>query len=114
MKLSDYYKEMRSKYGFNEGDTPEGIEKIRNLIIKKVNTKLRKSKELKKLRLAEFDRPGLHNWCLIEFWDGDDCLDEPTAEMESAVLQILLDLDQEYQIAEKVVARPIRIVEDPK
>jgi len=109
MKLSDYYKEMRNKYGFDEGETPEGIEKIRKLIVKKVNIELRKSKNFKNLHLAAFDRSGLHNWCLIEFWDGNDRLNEPTPDMKSTVLQILLDLDQEYQIVEKVVARPIRI-----
>lgn len=112
MNLSHYYWEMRSKYGFGDGnEMPEGIEKVRDLIIKKVNTKLKKNKEFKNIRLAKYDRPGFHNWCMLEFWNKDDCID-PTPAVDEVVTQILSELDEGYQIAEKIVVRPIRIIYD--
>jgi hypothetical protein len=110
MKLSDYYKEMRNKYGFDEGQTPEGIEKIRELIIKKVNAKLKRIPKFANVQIIEHDRVGLHNWCLIDFWHKErNDYWEPSVELESEILQILLDLDQEYDIVQKVIIRPIRI-----
>lgn len=112
MKISDYYKEMRNKYGFDEGQTPEGIEKVRELIIRKVNAKIKRIPKFANVQMIEHDRAGLHNWCLIDFRHKEkEGYWEPSAELNDEILQILLDLDQEYDVAQKIIVRPIRIAE---
>jgi hypothetical protein len=106
MKLSEYYDEMRDKYGFSEGSSvPEGIERIRKLIIEKVNKKLAKMPVYKDIELREFDRAGLHNWCLISLWykEENTLITDPSFDEEMAISEMVSDLDESYRIREKVI-----------
>ena len=59
-----YYDEMLSKYGFNDGDSmPTGIEFYREVYMKVVNRLCEKLES--NVRVVAYDRPGLHNGCII-------------------------------------------------
>ena len=59
-----YYDEMLSKYGFNDGNsTPTGIEKYRQVYITVVNRLCQKLGS--NVRVVAYDRPGVHNGCMI-------------------------------------------------
>jgi len=88
-----YFDEMRSKYGFGDGESvPDGVEKYRDVYVRAINALAEKKGS--KSRVKAFDRAGIHNWCLIEFVDEngvetyDDAMDEVIVELMGA------DLDQ--------------------
>lgn len=63
-----YYEEMTSKYGFSDGDAiPNGAEQYREVYVTAINA-LARAKE-SKVRAYAYNRPGMHNWCLILFVD---------------------------------------------
>lgn len=67
MDWYNIYKEMTSKYGFNDGaHVPFNAEIVRSIIIDYINKKLPTSCELE---AYPFDRNGMHNWCLIYYRD---------------------------------------------
>ena len=59
-----YWSEMRTKYGFNDGDSiPDGIEEYRTVYIEVLNALAEESGS--DYRVVPFDRSGMHNFCLI-------------------------------------------------
>lgn len=59
-----YYEEMLTKWGFSEGVTaPLGIEHYRTAYILAINSLAAAGNSC--VRLRAYDRPGMHNWCLI-------------------------------------------------
>lgn len=106
-----YWDEMRTKYGFDDGGAvPDGTEVYRAVYIRAVN---QLAEQLgSRVRATAYDRTGVHNWCLILFYDMNDLtgrapdelmepLDisgrevlDPDESMEEAIRQAyLLDLD---------------------
>lgn len=61
-----YWEEMRGKFGFGDGEqVPDGAAAYRAVYVATVN---RLAEQLGSgLRAVAWDRPGLHNWCLIVF-----------------------------------------------
>lgn len=112
-----YWDDMRTKYGFNDGGAvPDGAEVYRTVYIRAVN---QLAEQLGSgVRAAAYDRAGVHNWCLILFYDVNDlsghapnelagALDiaasevlEPDEAMSEAIRQAyLLDLDSFVQVS---------------
>jgi hypothetical protein len=112
-----YWDEMRTKYGFNDGGAvPDGVEVYRAIYIRAVN---KLAEQLGSgVRATAYDRAGVHNWCLILFYDVNDLaghtsgeltepLDiaasevlEPDDAMDEAIQQAyLLDLDGFVQVS---------------
>ena len=112
-----YWDDMRTKYGFNDGGAvPDGAEVYRAVYIRAVN---KLAEQLNSsVRAVAYDRAGVHNWCLILFYDvkdlagrtpdeltepldvsGGEVLD-PDAAMDEAIGQAyLLDLDSFVQVS---------------
>lgn len=109
MNISEYYKEMRNKYGFDEGSsTPEGIDRVRAIIIEEVNKQLAKMPDYKDIELVEHDRAGVHNWCMIGIRNKISRADiyDAHADLEGRIMEIVVDLNEKYAVREKVyVAR---------
>lgn len=63
-----YFQEMDTKWGFEDGNcVPPDAEKCREVYIKVLNKLLEKNGS--DCRIIEFDRPGVHNWCLwLRVW----------------------------------------------
>jgi hypothetical protein len=57
---------MQPKWGFSDGEaTPEGVEVYREVDVHAVN---RLAEQMdSQVRAVAYDRPGVHNWCLILF-----------------------------------------------
>jgi hypothetical protein len=112
-----YWDEMRTKYGFNDGGAvPDGVEVYRAVYIRAVNQLAEQLGSC--VRAAAYDRAGVHNWCLILFYDvndlagrtpdelaepldvsGEEVLD-PDEPMDEAIQQVyLLDLDSFVQVS---------------
>jgi hypothetical protein len=63
MKL---YDEMRDKFGFKDGeDVPSFAGPLRTLYVCAINTFARVEKS--QYRAVEYNRTGLHNWCMIQY-----------------------------------------------
>jgi hypothetical protein len=61
-----YYEDMRTKFGFADGGAvPNGVEDVRELYITVINKYAEEFGSA--FRACAFDRPGMHNWCLILF-----------------------------------------------
>jgi len=59
-----YYDDMRSKYGFSDGECePAGIDAYREVYLITLNALLAETES--GVRVVAFHRPGLHNGCLI-------------------------------------------------
>lgn len=112
-----YWDDMRTKYGFNDGGAvPDGAEVYRAVYIRVVNQLAEKLGS--GVRATAYDRAGVHNWCLILFYDvsalsgrthnelaealdiaADEVL-EPDEAMDEAIRQAyLLDLDSFVQVS---------------
>ncbi len=61
-----YWEDMQSKWGFSDGNAiPDGIEAYRTVYVQTVN---RLAEQLgSTVRAVAYDRPGVHNWCLLLF-----------------------------------------------
>lgn len=59
-----YWEDMTDKYGFNDGEAvPPDAEQRRSVYVMAVN---RFAKALSsQYRVEAYDRPGMHNWCLV-------------------------------------------------
>ncbi len=67
----DYYDAMLSKFGFSYGDAvPPDAEARRTVYVKTINriAELRGSA----VRAVAYDRPGMHNWCMICYASAKD------------------------------------------
>ncbi len=63
-----YYEEMRNKYGFDDGGAqPAGVELYREAYILAINAIAEGMNS--KVRAMAYDRPGMHNSCMIYFVD---------------------------------------------
>ncbi len=63
----NYWSEMRTKFGFNDGScTPPGLDLYREAYILAVNAIA--AELCSTVRAVAYDRPGMHNWCLILFY----------------------------------------------
>ena len=112
-----YWDDMRTKYGFNDGGAvPDGAGVYRAVYIRAVNQLAEQLGSC--VRATAYDRAGVHNWCLILFYDVNDLagrvpdelaepLDvsgrevlEPDEAMDEAIQQAyLLDLDSFVQVS---------------
>jgi hypothetical protein len=114
-----YLEEMQSKWGFSDGDaTPAGIYEYRTAYILAVNTIAAQLGS--KQRMAAFDRPGMHNGCLVFFtsqpeivalpiealtesrpgWVGEK--EEATDELMSEAIRQAWDLDIDGYVTVRV------------
>lgn len=86
---SEWYDNMRSKYGFSDGDAvPLGAEVYRQALIAVFNAALAEYG----VEAYPYDRPGFHNWCLICFRRTDS--DEPDFSFEpDEVYEVLRMMD---------------------
>ena len=74
-----FYDDMLDKYGFNDGaNIPNGIERVRTVYIRVINTFARKRKSY--YRAFAFDRSGMHNWCLIGYAHTQDMMKHKVSE----------------------------------
>jgi hypothetical protein len=66
-----YWNDMQTKFGFSDGEAvPDGVGIYRAIYIRAVN---RLAEQLgSKVRATAYDRAGMHNWCLILFYDTND------------------------------------------
>jgi hypothetical protein len=65
VNLNEIYGEMRSKYGWNDGDLePRGSYEARNVIVKYINKHLPPDCPVEAFG---YDRPGMHNGALISY-----------------------------------------------
>lgn len=80
-----YWEDMQSKYGFSDGEAvPEGAEVYREVYIAAVNAMAEKLGCAQ--RAVPYDRPGVHNWCLILFEPANgEGLKNPDAKMQEAI-----------------------------
>jgi hypothetical protein len=83
-----YWEEMRSKWGFGDGETvPHGADLFRKVYVDVVNALA--ERDGAEYRAYPFDRAGLHNWCMILIApkdaevDADGC---PQGETDDMVL----------------------------
>jgi hypothetical protein len=117
INIMRYWDDMRTKYGFNDGGAvPDGAEVYRAVYIRAVNQLAEQLSS--RVRATAYDRAGVHNWCLILFYDVNDlagrtpdelteALDvsggevlDPDAAMDEAIGQAyLLDLDSFVQVS---------------
>lgn len=97
MDLYDLYLEMRDKYGFNEGDTPDGIEAVREKIIELINEGLPKNS---KIEAYPVDRMGVHNWCIIGFRNKESLREGGAPDAE--VRQILSKANHKWIVRSKI------------
>lgn len=69
-----FWEDMQSKWGFNDGNAiPEGVEDYRTVYIRAVN---RLAEQLNsQVRAVAYNRPGLHNYCLVIFYKVTDLQD---------------------------------------
>lgn len=59
-----YWEEMRSKWGFRDGDAvPQGADMFRKVYVDVINALA--ERDGAEYRAYPFDRGGLHNWCMI-------------------------------------------------
>lgn len=59
-----YWEDFNSKYGFSDGDaTPPDAEAQREVYVTVLNALAEKFDST--VRVAKYDRPGMHNYCLI-------------------------------------------------
>lgn len=59
-----YWEEMQGKWGFGDGDAvPDGAEEYRKVYIEVVNAFAEQLGS--DYHYVTFDRPGMHNWCLV-------------------------------------------------
>ena len=66
----EFLEECFTKWGFSDGDNiPAGAFDIRDEIVKRANARLEKNNQ--SVRLVTYDRPGLHNACMVH-WDTDE------------------------------------------
>lgn len=74
-----YWQEMRSKGGFSDGEAvPDGAEVYREVYLRAVNLL---AKQLgSRVRAVAYDRPGVHNWCLVLFRDAGNLAGEEVGE----------------------------------
>jgi hypothetical protein len=75
-----YWEEMRSKWGFGDGDAvPRGADLYREVYINVINALA--ERDGAEYRAFPFDRMGLHNWCIILIAPKDAELDADGAPM---------------------------------
>jgi len=91
-----YWDDMRSKSGFSDGEIiPECIDVYRTLYLTVVNRLAEQRGS--DVRAVPYDRPGMHNWCLIVFRDARNPDDESVPAdlgLEAAIDQAhTLDVD---------------------
>ncbi len=91
-----FWDEMQAKSGFSDGESvPEGADVYREVYIRAINRLAEQRGST--VRAVAYDRPGMHNWCLVTFRvagtpDGTEVL--PDDQMDTAIEQALdLDLD---------------------
>src|SRR4051794_25024654 len=66
-----FWNEMQSKYGFADGEAiPEGVDVFRAVYIRAVNVLAAQLGST--VRAVVYDRPGIHNSCLILFYRVSD------------------------------------------
>ncbi|MCA0453952.1 MAG: hypothetical protein LCI00_08260 [Chloroflexi bacterium] len=87
-----YWDDMRSKYGFNDGGAVlDGAEVYRAVYIRSVN-KLAEQLH-SSVRATAYDRAGVHNWCLILFYNVHDLTglspDELTTSLDLSAGEVL-------------------------
>ncbi len=88
-----YWDEMQSKSGFSDGEAvPECIDTYRTVYLKVVNRLAEQRGS--DVRAVPYDRPGMHNWCLIVFRDAHN-LD---GESVSADLALEAAIDQAHTL----------------
>ncbi len=76
--ITQLYEDMRSKFGFCDGESvPEGAFDARKKVIEYINSVLLKDSEVE---AYGFDRPGMHNWCLIFYRKKGSVEDESLPE----------------------------------
>jgi|GEM_PF-1390612 hypothetical protein len=116
-----FWEEMQSKYGFSDGNVvPDGADLYRTVYIRAVNQLAEQLNS--RVRAVAYDRAGVHNWCLILFFnlihligrtpadltESADALDgdvqSPDEAMNEAIQQAyLLDLDSFIEVSITVV-----------
>jgi hypothetical protein len=110
-----FWDDMQHKFGFSDGEAvPDGAEVYRAVYIRSVNTLATQLGSA--VRVVAYDRPGVHNWCLILFHQASDLeahrinlltqhvemdaeVVEPDEAMEEAIRQAcLIDLDSFVEV----------------
>lgn len=102
MDLISLYEEMRTKWGFDDGEAvPGGIEQVRNQIINIIEEGLPENTLYAPMA---YDRPGVHNWCFIVYTrKGSSELltykEEKLLIDEELIKEILSDADIDIRIS---------------
>lgn len=90
MNIGNLYDEMTTKFGFSDGEAvPFGIEKVRKEIVGYININLPPDCPVE---AYEYDRAGVHNWCLILYRNKETKEDVikglPTAEIGDIIWEM--------------------------
>lgn len=96
-----YWDDMLSKSGFSDGEAvPDGIATYRTVYLRVVNRLAEQWGSA--VRAIAYDRPGMHNWCLIVFRDAHNLDGEEVAAdlaLDSAIDQAhTLDVDDYLRV----------------
>jgi hypothetical protein len=79
----EYWNDFLTKSGFGDGNSvPDDADVIRDFCVQIVNHFANKFGS--KVETVEFNRGGLHNWCIVVFVDNDQ-MAAPDDEMDKAV-----------------------------
>lgn len=98
---------MRSKYGFEDGEAvPDGAEEYRTVYVAALNKAAAKFGSA--LEAYPYDRPGMHNHCLILFRPKGSTLEEekePDEGMEKAIelCEEFYDIDEFVEVEVSIV-----------
>lgn len=97
-----YWEDMRSKGGFADGEAvPDGAELYRAVYVRTVNRLAEQRGS--DVRAVPYDRPGMHNWCLIVFRDARNLDGESVPAdlgLEAAIDQAhTLDVDDYLRVS---------------
>lgn len=85
-----YYNDMLTKYGFGDGEAvPDNAEIYRTVYIFAINHIAEKFDS--KVRVVAYDRPGMHNWCMIVMVSK-----EKSMEIDADIINRSLDENNEY------------------
>jgi hypothetical protein len=107
-----YYHDMRRPFGDGEA-VPEGVAEYRGVYIRAINALA--AKRGSKVVAVGYDRPGMHNWCLIDF-ETDEKPTDLDEIMCDAIAELMeMDMDRfvkvKVEVDEDALAKFLEAVE---
>ncbi len=96
-----FWNEMQDKYGFADGEAmPEGVEVFRTVYIRAVNALAAQLNST--VRAVAYDRPGIHNSCLIQFYKVSD-LEARNIGLFTQSIELEVEADEADEAMEEAI-----------